>query len=98
MNLSMRMIQTATVANDTPRWTARKWREHVADHHPSHAAASYAKHREEMGDLRPAALVITALSMVSKTVTKDGAPLSYEDAVSMIESACDKRAAKRVAA
>lgn len=87
-------IQTQAVANDAPRWTASRWRAHVNGHHPSHAARSFAKHREEMGDLRPAALVITAQSMVGKVVTKDGAPLSYDDAIAMIETACAQRAAK----
>lgn len=86
---------TTRPANETgTRWTAETWRAHVANHHPSHAANSFAKHREQMGALRPAARVITALTMVGKRVTKDGEPLTFETASAMIDGACANRVVK----
>lgn len=85
--------------NNSPRWTAERWALHLRDHHPAHAAASFAKHREEMGRLAPAARVITALSMEGKTWLKtDTVPLTFDEALVRIDEACTKRAAKRVAA
>ena len=85
--------------NSKPRWTAERWALHLADHHPAHAAASFALHREEMGDLRPAARVITALSMQGQRWAKaDERVLTFDEALAKVDEACAKRAAKRVAA
>lgn len=93
-----------TATNTTPsndnaaRWTSERWALHLRGHHPAHAAASYAKHREEMGRLAPAARVITALSMEGKTWTKsDSVPLSFDEALVKIDEACAARDAKRAA-
>ena len=87
-----------TPSNDNARWTAERWALHLRDHHPAHAAASFAKHREEMGRLAPAARVITALSMEGKCWLKsDSVPLSFDEALARIDEACERRAAKRAA-
>ncbi len=92
------MTTTTTPSNDNARWTSERWALHLRDHHPAHAAASYAKHREEMGRLAPAARVITALSMEGKTWSKgDSVPLSFDEALVRIDAACAARAAKRAA-
>lgn len=76
------------------RWTATRWEEHIRGHHPSHTAASFALHREEMGDLRPAARVIAALSMRGKVVKPGGLELTVDEAHELIEAACERRAKK----
>ena len=92
-------MTTAANDNSKPRWTAEKWAMHLADHHPAHAAASFALHREEMGDLRPAARVITALSMDGKRWAKsDERTLTFAEALAKIDEACARRAAKKEAA
>jgi hypothetical protein len=84
--------------NNQPRWTSERWALHLRDHHPAHAAASFAKHREEMGRLAPAARVITALSMEGKTWAKgDALPLSFDQALARIDEACARREGKRAA-
>lgn len=85
----------ATPSNDNARWTSERWALHLRGHHPAHAAASYAKHREEMGRLAPAAKIITALSMEGKAWFKtDTVPLTFDEAIAKIDEACAKRAAK----
>lgn len=85
-------MRPLTPANDTARWTAASWHAHVASFHPSHAAASYALHREEMGRLSPSARVITALTMVGKRNARaDLEPVSFERAMQLIEAACAHR-------
>ena len=94
-------INDNSAANDngSPRWTSERWALHLRDHHPAHAAASFAKHREEMGRLAPGARVITALSMEGKCWAKgDELPLSFDQALARIDMACERRASKRVAA
>lgn len=92
------MTTTTTPSNDNARWTSERWALHLRNHHPAHAAASFAKHREEMGRLAPAARVITALSMEGKCWTKgDTVPLSFDEALVKIDDACAKRDAKRAA-
>lgn len=76
------------------RWTAARWEAHIRDHHPSHAAASFALHREEMGDLRPAARVIAALSMRGKVVKAGGLELTIDEADKLIAKACERREKK----
>lgn len=89
---------TNTASNDNARWTSERWALHLRGHHPAHAAASFAKHREEMGRLAPAARVITALSMEGKCWFKtDTVPLTFNEAIAKIDEACAKREAKRAA-
>ncbi len=88
------MTTTNLPANDSAPWTAASWRAHVASYHPSHAAASYALHREQMGRLAPSARVITALTMVGKRNAKlDLETLTYERAMELIDLACAHRKA-----
>jgi hypothetical protein len=92
------MTMTNPSNDNATRWTAERWALHLRNHHPAHAAASYAKHREEMGRLAPAARVITALSMEGKLWSKaDALPLSFDQALAKIDEASERRAAKRAA-
>lgn len=91
------MTTNATPSNDNAaRWTSERWALHLRNHAPAHAAASFAKHREEMGRLTPAAKIITALSMEGKLWAKsDSAALTFEQALAKIDEACARRTAKR---
>lgn len=90
---------TAPSNDNAAHWTSERWALHLRNHHPAHAAASFAKHREEMGALRPAARVITGLSMEGKLWSKnDALPLSFDEALAKIDEACERRASKKAVA
>ncbi|MDP3275078.1 MAG: hypothetical protein Q8Q09_07760 [Deltaproteobacteria bacterium] len=97
MTAPQRDPQRGIQPTPTPRWTACTWALHLRGYHPLHVAATYAAHRGEMPRGRVTARIMTALAMEGQRVISNSAPLTYEQALELIDAACVRREAKRAA-